>query len=203
MGPWAAWASKGQPAHSRSWGWVGFEVRSDPTVIPWNTLPGDREGRAQANTIWVQRKPTSRFHCHTITCSSGVTTWPQRRHSCQIKAHPSTQIWEPELSDGESGEPRHPEAANHPLCPWGLRLQGMHTAVWSLPVSGNSVRRWMMTEPQTHQKAKQELLQVKARPPHSQTSKPALAGSCCARGATPGKPRVDIQALSTHSIKAV
>lgn len=69
---------------------------------------------------WVQRKPTSRFHCHTITCSSWVTTWPQRRHSCQLKAHPSTQIWEPELSDGESGEPRHPEAANHPPVPMGF-----------------------------------------------------------------------------------
>lgn len=39
-----------------------------------------------------------------------------------------------------------------------------------MPVSGNSVRRWVMTEPQTHQKAKQELLQVKARPPHSQAT---------------------------------
>lgn len=39
--------------------------------------------------------------------------------------------------------------------------------------------------------------------PTTFSSNPAPAGSCCARGATPGKPRVDIQALSTRSIKAV
>ena len=32
MGPWAAWAGEGQPAHG--WNWIGFKVPSNPT-IPW------------------------------------------------------------------------------------------------------------------------------------------------------------------------
>lgn len=86
------------------------------------------------------------------------------------------------------------------LCLLGLCLQGgMHTAVRSSPMSGISVQHWTMTEPHTHQKAKQDLLKVKARPLHHQTSNPALAGFYSARGTTPGKPHVDIQALSTQS----
>jgi len=30
---WGGGAGNGQPAHSRGWNWVGFEVPSDPTVL--------------------------------------------------------------------------------------------------------------------------------------------------------------------------
>lgn len=92
----------------------------------------------------------------------------------------NTRTW---MSDWESSEPTHPEAANHPLAHWeGCTLQS-NRCQW---VAFQSSTRWWLSF--THQNAKQELLEGKARPAHPQTSNPALAGSCSARGTTPGKP---------------